>query len=133
MLNEEYFVWQKFRHFIERFLPEEIWQEDDVHPYDPTRAEIKKETLRRFLRKVYDARSEFAHTGTPFPASVEIGTSDRVAATAVMEMMAQASSSSFVPAFVWFERLTHLVLREYLYRVIAPEMAQKSVENGAAG
>jgi hypothetical protein len=123
MLNAEHFVWQKFRDFIEQFLPEEIWQEDEIHPYDPTRAAIKKETLRRFLRKVYEARSEFAHTGTPFPAPVEIGISDRVAATAVMEIMAQANSSSFVPAFVWFERLTHLVLREYLYRVIAPEMA----------
>jgi hypothetical protein len=31
----------------------------------------------------------------------------------------------FVPLFIWFERLTHFVLREYLFRVIAPELAEK--------
>jgi hypothetical protein len=124
MLNAEHFVWQKFHDFIQQFLPDEIWQqEDEIHPYDPTRAAIKKETLRKFLRKVYDARSEFAHAGASFPAAVEIGISERVPANAVMESIAQVDSSSFVPAFVWFERLTHLVLREYLYRVIASEMA----------
>jgi hypothetical protein len=33
-----------------------------------------------------------------------------------------ASEAKFVPLFVWFERLTHYVLQEYLYRVITPDL-----------
>ena len=124
ILHAEHFVWQKFRDFIEEFLPEEMWRPDELHPRGYLMPPIEKTTLRRFLREAYGARSAFAHTGKPFPAHVEGGISDRVRPRAVMQAMALTSPKSFVPVFVWFERLTHLVLREYLFRVIAPELAK---------
>lgn len=127
IIRGEFFVWQKFRDFIEGFLPDEFWQrKDELHPdeLDPFMSAVNKGTLRRFLRAAYDARSAFAHTGTPFPAYVEIGVSDRVSARAVLQGMDLVSKARFVPLFVWFERLTHFVLREYLFRIIAPELAE---------
>ena len=121
LMEEELFVWQKFRSFIEEFLPEEFWQQtDELHPDGYGTPVIEKTTLRRFLREVYRARSEFAHTGAAFPPHVEIGVSDRVQIRAVMHAMALTASTRFVPVFAWFERLTHFVLREFLLRVIAP-------------
>ena len=128
MLSAEHFVWQKFRDFIEDFLPDEFWQrKDDLHPdgLDALMSAINKATLRRFLRETYDARSAFAHSGKPFPAHVEIGISHRVSVKAMFEGMDLVDKSRFVPVFVWFERLTHFVLREYLFRIIAPELAVK--------
>jgi hypothetical protein len=42
LLQEEHFVWQKFRDFIEEFLPEQFWQPDEC---------IRKVTERRQLKK----------------------------------------------------------------------------------
>jgi hypothetical protein len=139
LVKAENFVWQKFRDLIEGFLPEEFWQPDELDPlgivnFLPT---IKKEQLRRFLREAYDARSKFAHTGEPFPAHVTLGIGDRVGMRAVIEAQALKHSISrqtgrsgpserFVPSFSWFERLTHLVLREYMHRVISPGLVVKS-------
>jgi hypothetical protein len=127
VLDAEHFVWQKFRAFIEEFLPEEFWQQkEELHPDDGFASAIEKGSLRRFLREAYDARSAFAHRGVPFPAHVEIGISDRVPMRAALERFALVGlgSTRFVPPFIWFERLTHFVLREYLFRVIAPTLAQ---------
>jgi hypothetical protein len=125
MLKEEHFVWQKFRSFIEEFLPEEFWEEpDELHPDGYGMPAIERKKLRQVLREAYEARSKFAHRGAPFPPHVEIGVSNRVSVKAVMQGMTLTGSTRFVPPFVWFERLTHFVLREYLLRVIAPELAQ---------
>src|SRR5262245_38211076 len=125
LLKEEHFVWQKFRSFIEEFLAEEFWQQpDELHPGGYGVPAIEKTKLRRFLRQIYEARSAFAHSGAPFPAHVEIGTSDRVSIKAMMQGFGLIGSNRFVPPYIWFERLTHFVLCEYLLRVIAPELAQ---------
>jgi hypothetical protein len=42
-----------------------------------------------------------------------------------MQGMALVDSTTFVPPFVGFERLTHMVLREYLCRVIAPTLVEE--------
>jgi hypothetical protein len=123
MLRAEDFAMQKFREFIKEFLPEEFWQQRDELHRDGTFAAIEKSALKKFLNKVYGARSNFGHKGTPFPAYVEVGISE-VDVRAVAEILALAGSTEFVPPFIWFERLTHFVLREYLFRVIAPTLAQ---------
>jgi hypothetical protein len=47
-----------------------------------------------------------------------------------MQSLALSGSAPFVPVFVWFERLTQLVLREYVYRVIAP-LCERGRDNTA--
>jgi hypothetical protein len=127
ILRSEYFVWQKFRTFIQEFLPEEFWQEkDELHPElrGTLLLEIDKLKLAKVLSEVYSARSKFTHAGTPFPAYVEFGIGDRMTSKAAVRAMNIAGSRSFVPPFIWFERLTHSVLCEYLFRVISPEVAE---------
>ena len=123
LLREEHFIWQKFRNFIEEFLPEEFWGPDELHPKGYLMPAIEKASLRRFLGEVYSARSTFTHTGLSFPAHVEIGISKWVSSDAVMKGLLLYDSTRFVPVFSWFERLTHLVLREYLLRVIASKQS----------
>jgi hypothetical protein len=91
--------------------------------------QIERLHLRRFLGEVYGARSKFAHTGSSFPAHVEMGISNFVGTEAVVHGLALSGSHRFVPAFPWFERLTHLVLREYLLRVIAAKPSDDSAKN----
>ena len=127
ILRTEYFVWQKFRTFIQDFLPEEFWQQkDELHPdlHGTVLLEIDKLKLVKALSKVYSARSKFTHAGTPFPAYVEFGIGDRMTSKAAAGAMNIEGSSNFVPPFIWFERLAHSVLCEYLFRVIAPEIAE---------
>ena len=123
LLRVEHFVWQKFRSFIEEFVPDEFWGRDELHPKGYLMPPVERQHLRKFLREAYDARSSFAHAGTPFPAYVEAGITDRVRVRAMIEGLALRDSPKFVPVFPWFERLTHLVIMEYLLRVIAPTLA----------
>jgi hypothetical protein len=124
ILLAEHFVGQKFREFIKEFLPEEFWQQKDELHRDGMFPAIEKSALKKFLNNVYGARSKFGHEGTPFPAYVEVGISDQVHVRAMAETLALVGSTEFVPPFIWFERLTHFVLCEYLFRVIAPTLAQ---------
>ena len=50
----------------------------------------------------------------------------------MIEGLALKEFTKFVPVFVWFERLTHLVLVEYLLQVIAPELAADRARQVAA-
>lgn len=127
MLRGEHFVWQKFRDFIDEFLPETFWRPDELYPNGHFTPAVEKKDLRRFLGEIYNARSKFAHSGKPFPPYVEGGIADRVNSKAALQSvdLATSGSTKFVPAFGWFERLTHSVLVEYLYRIIAPQLAEK--------
>jgi len=132
LVRGEDFVWQKFRNFIEKFLPEEFWQSDELHPEGYGTPPIEPTSLRGFLTEAYRARSAFTHTGEPFPAHVEIGISGSVRPLAAMQSFALIGTTRFVPVLVWFERLTHFVLREYLFRVIAPKLAAEREEKERA-
>src|SRR5262249_9791276 len=104
MLKSEYFVWQKFRDFIELFLPDWFWSPDELHADGYMMPNIEKIHLRRFLREAYNARSAFAHTGVPFPAHVEAGIADRIPTRTAFEVAGLDEVTRFVPVFVWFER-----------------------------
>jgi hypothetical protein len=93
ILREEHFVWQKFRDFIEEFLPEEFWLHDELFPEGYATPAIEKAALRHFLGEAYKARSAFAHSGVPFPAHVELGISDRVGWRTMMEGLALKESA----------------------------------------
>jgi hypothetical protein len=50
-------------------------------------------------------------------------------AQALAHGLALSGSNRFVPTFPWFERLTHLVLREYLLRAIVAKPSDDSANN----
>jgi hypothetical protein len=73
ILKQERFVWQKFRNFIEDFLPDAFWLQDELHPKGYMMPPVTNQSLRKIPREVYDARSNFAHAGAPFPCPCRSG------------------------------------------------------------
>ena len=66
------------------------------------------------------------HTGTPFPSYIEFGLHDTVpvdVSMASVEVLTGGKNAD-VPAFIWFERMMHFVIREYLRRSFAPEVVK---------
>lgn len=123
LLRGEHFIGQKFRAFIDAFLTEDFWLPDKLYPNGYAMSVIEKSALKKHLREIYDARSKFAHAGRPFPDYVANGVSDRVGTRAMLQTLGlHMQGTAFIPAFLWFERLTHTVLVEYLRRIIAPEL-----------
>ena len=47
ILRVEHFVWQKFRNFIEEFLPDEFWLQDELHPKGYIMPPVKNEFFVR--------------------------------------------------------------------------------------
>ena len=124
LVKREPFVSQKFYKFVADFLPAEFWSADEMHPYGYGLPPIPRDQLRSFLQKAYDARSKLAHAGTLFPSYVTLVARDWVPARAVMDALDIAEREKpFVPAFAWFERLTHHLIDEFLARVVAPDVA----------
>jgi hypothetical protein len=117
----EHFISKKFRDFIVQFLPATFWREDDLYPSTGL-PKILPDRLLDFLKEAYAARSNFTHEGTPFPAHVQVGFGDWVRVSAVMQALRLAEAKKFVPPFIWFERLTHCVIVEFLHMVIAPDL-----------
>jgi len=124
--KNEHFSRYKFRSFIENFLPSEFWEPDDLYPEGCSgMPAIAEPDLKRFLMKIYDARSKFAHEGQPFPAYVSRRAIDKVTPKQLLQSVSLDNEKPFVPVFPWFERLTNFALREYLIRVIAPSLNDK--------
>jgi hypothetical protein len=104
-----------------RFLPATFWGEDDLYPSTGL-PKIPPDRLLDFLKEAYAARSSFTHEGMPFPAHVQAGFGDWVRVNAVMQALQLTEAKKFVPPFIWFERLTHCVIVEFLHKVIAPDL-----------
>jgi hypothetical protein len=125
LVEQEPFVWQKFHKFVAGFLPAGFWSPDDLHPSGYEFLPIPQDELKPFLRKVYDARSELVHAGTPFPGYVMLGARDLIHSREAMDVLKiRDKDKRFVPPFVWFERLTHHLIDQFLARVIAPEVGE---------
>jgi hypothetical protein len=125
MLKQEHFVKQKFTQFVKDFLPSRFWFKDGFHPDGYGLPPIPREKLKQFIGKAYDARSNLAHAGIPFPSYVALGARDRIPVRATMDAMNMIGTSKrFVPPFAWFERLTHYVIEEFLVRIVAPEVGK---------
>jgi len=123
-VNGEHFVSRKFRDFVEEFLPTTFWVDDDLYP-SASLTKIPSDKLMVFLKEAYAARSDFTHEGAPFPDHVQIGFAHQVPVSAVLQASQLGSARKFVPPFIWFERLTHCVILEFLYKVIAPDLDEK--------
>jgi hypothetical protein len=132
VIKLERFATQKFCLLIADFLPDDFWTTpDDLYRVPAVGSPDSKAGLKKALQVVYDARSKYVHRGTPFPAHVEFGLSKSVPVQVAMASLdiPRNGTKKTVPAFIWFERVTHLVIREYLRRSFAPEIVQAREEN----
>jgi hypothetical protein len=125
LIRSEFFSYQKFKLFIVEHLPNEFWTtQDELYPYNSAFPAIIQDNLSWCLRRIYDRRSSYVHSGTPFPAYIEFGLRDRHPVDVSMEMLELIGKDKYLPSFSWFERVTHMVLREYLRRAFAPDLVE---------
>jgi hypothetical protein len=125
LIASEYFLFQKFKKFILEHLPKSFWGiPDDLYPYNSIFPEISEEKLGGCLRDVYDARSSYVHAGSPFPPYIEFGVRDRAPIEANITIMKLLGKKRYLPPLSWLERLTQLVITEYLRRSCAPELVK---------
>lgn len=125
LLLNEHFVWQKFLLLVSEHLLDEFWTTpDELYPTNSVVPTIAREDFKWYLRRIYDGRSKYVHGGTPFPAYADFGMRDRHDQGVLIELQKLMGQKRYLPLFSWFERLTHLVIVEYMLRAFAPEQAQ---------
>jgi hypothetical protein len=81
------------------------------------------------LKAIYDSRSEYVHTGVPFPQYVELGSRDRIPVGVVADLINLPEQKRPVPPVIWFERVVHLVIIEFMTRTFAVELVKKIQEH----
>ncbi len=112
--------------FVAEFLPQEFWTSpDELRQGVSVHEQICKDELDKRLRAVYRARSGRTHAGSSFPGHTEFGTSDQVPIRVVAALL-DPDADRTVPSFGWFERMTQLVITEYLRRSFAPSVVAQS-------
>jgi hypothetical protein len=120
--RRERWIKRKFVRFIAERLGEEIWTEDDLFPlrsmWHPDRAKLDK-----YLRMIYDSRSEVVHEGQGLPLGVTVGTSHLVDLRAFHDVIAGALDRT--PPIVWFERAVNICLRSRIEEIEQLETPQK--------
>jgi hypothetical protein len=123
LIASEHFLFQKFKSFIVEHLPKSFWTVPDaLYPYGSVFPPIPQEKLGGCLRDVYDARSLYVHAGKPFPPYIEFGLRDRAPVEVGFTIQNIAGKQRYLPPLAWLERLTQLVITEYLHRSCAPEL-----------
>jgi hypothetical protein len=127
LAKNESAVSRKLRIFVAEFLPDEFWiSPDELRQGASVHEQIRKNELNKRLGAVYGARSRRTHAGSSFPAHTEFGTSDKVPPRVVAAHLDRDADRT-VPSFGWFERMTQMVITEYLRRSFAPfVVAQRS-------
>jgi hypothetical protein len=125
LIASEYFLFQKFRNFVAEYLPRSFWSiPDDLYPYNSIFPPIPEQKLAGCLWDVYDARSSYVHAGTPFPPYIEFGMRDRAPIEVTVAFEKLRGKQRYLPPLSWLERLTHLVITEYLCRSCAPDLVK---------
>jgi hypothetical protein len=132
LLDGEYFVWQKFLLLISEHLPDEFWDvPDELYPHNTALPPIGRAHFKWCLRQIYDARSKYVHGGKPYPLYVDLGMREYYGHGVLIEMQKLMGRQRYLPLFSWFERLTHMVIVEFMLRTFAPAFAKVGVEAAA--
>lgn len=132
LLEKVYRLRQRFVTFIEIHLSDEFWTTPDTDYDESSRKvlpQIAKADLSKRLKAIYDARSEYVHTGAPFPQYVELGSRNKVPVGIVVDLINLPKQERPVPPIVWFERVVHLVILEFMTRTFAVELVKKIQEH----
>lgn len=132
LLEKVYRLRQRFVSFIELHLPNDFWIMPDAAYDEPSRKllpQIAKTDLSKRLKAIYDARSEYVHTGVPFPRYVELGSKDRIPIGLVSDLINLPDQKRPVPPVIWFERVAHLVIIEFMNRTFAVELVKRIREH----
>lgn len=129
LLKNEQFTFRKLSNFVNENVPERFWSEteDDAKPdylvsiigtdgredlshsciSIKDQEKIEKESLRKVLRSIYDARSMLIHEGIRLPASIVVGHFQWLPDEAIEE-------SPQIPPLLTFERLVSYSMVEFL-------------------
>jgi hypothetical protein len=124
LLSGEYFLRQKFVLFLTEFVVPSFWDHaDELYRETAVFTAISREHFDWCLKKIYDARSSFVHSGTPLPQYVAFGLRTSEAPQTVSQLMSLREKERYLPLLTWFERLCHVTIIEFMRRHVAPELA----------
>ena len=125
LLRVEHFIRKKFVSFFVEFVTDEFWQvRDELYEYNSIFPDITTENFQSCLKRIYDTRSKYVHEGRPFPTYVEFGLRMKHPVEIFHEVSNLKGKRQFVSPLAWFERLTHMVIIEYMRRSLAPGLVQ---------
>ncbi|MGC1322910.1 MAG: hypothetical protein WA849_12065 [Candidatus Udaeobacter sp.] len=124
LVSSEYFLRQKFVLFLTDFALPSFWNHvDELYRETSGLIPIAKEHFEWCLKKIYDARSSFVHSGKPLPRYIAFGLRSREAPQIVGQLMSLQGKQRYLPLLTWFERLCHVTIIEFMRRQVAPELA----------
>ncbi|HUW14058.1 MAG TPA: hypothetical protein VM537_30315 [Anaerolineae bacterium] len=122
LLKRERFLRRKFVAFLSEFPPQSLWRTPDPLYDDPSiPPPMTRDDFEGCLREAYDQRSRYLHGGVPFPAHAMVGLREMLPVEAMIQYVALQGKDKYLPPFVWFERLVHLAIVEYLRASLAPD------------
>jgi hypothetical protein len=129
VMKTEHSITQKFRLLISEFLPEDfLVVADEMYQMPAVGAPRDEAALTKSLGYAYEARSKYVHAGKRFPSYIEFGLHQNVpveVGVATLERLFGTTGGKVIPAFIWFERVAHLVIRKYLLCSFAPEIVKE--------
>jgi hypothetical protein len=124
LLKRERFLRRRFVAFLSEFAPQTHWRTPDPLYDDPSiLPPISRDNFEECLRQAYDQRSRYLHGGAPFPAHAMVGLREMLPVEAMAQYVALQGKDRYLPPFVWFERLVHLAMVEYLRASLVSEDA----------
>lgn len=115
ILNNERFIKRRFVRFIMDHIEPSFWNTDRP---DDQWMRMQEDQLEKFLKCIYDQRSNALHTGEPFAPGIflpPMGEVNGVVAR-VVEGNKKRTKLQCIPYPWFFERLVNHVLRVYLRR-----------------
>jgi hypothetical protein len=130
LMKKQRFIKQKFCRLASEFLRADFLVDDELYqiPAIILGAPRDESTLDESLSHVYKARSKYVHEGKRFPSYIEFGLHQNVpveVGVATLERQFGTTGGGVVPAFIWFERIAHLVIKKYLLFSFAPEIVKE--------
>jgi hypothetical protein len=130
LMKKERFIKQKFCLLASEFLRADFLVDDELYqiPAMVLSAPRDESALDESLNHVYKARSKYVHEGKRFPPYIEFGLHQNVpveVGVATLERQFGTTGGGVVPAFIWFERIAHLVIKKYLLFSFAPEIVKE--------
>jgi hypothetical protein len=108
--------YNRFEQFLTQYTDDRIWLKDDLfvtlEPFFPRRSD-----LGRVLSQIYGARGALLHTGSSYPATVGVGTSNQIPVTALPTILAGEHP---LPPVTWFERVVQHAAVSYITSQLPP-------------
>lgn len=115
-----FFSGLRFRTFLTTHTPSTQSRFDDLFPYADWHASEDRVASGQVYADIYAARSEFVHSGQPYPPWIDFGLGPRCNSEGAMSLLNAARP---LPPLAWFEQRVNRAIREFVKRSLAEQQA----------